>query len=107
MKGIHKTWTPNQEMRFNIILSRCKGFAERHLITSMMSLLKYDGRTRQSKIAWAKIRLNIAMATEEELMKLAELYAALFSHPVEGELKNLHRIQAEVKQKGLRVLQQL
>ena len=107
MKGVNKTWTPNKEMESNIILSSCKDFAERHLITSMVTVLKYDGRTRQSKIAWAKIRLNIAMATEEELMQLAELYAMLFSQPVEVELKKLHRIQAEVKEKGLKELQQL
>ena len=107
MKGVYKTWTPNQEMRFNIILSSCKDFAERYLITSLMSVLKYDRRTRQGKIAWAKIRLNIAMATEEELTELAELNAALLSQPVEAELKKLHRIQAEVKEKGLKALQQL
>jgi len=80
--GICKTWTPGQELKFEEHIKHCRTFAERHLAMLVRDVLKYDGRSKESKRAMAQARLRLAVATEEDLKELAELQVQL-----EGETR--------------------
>jgi len=47
-KGICKTWTPGQELKFEERIKHCRTFAERHLTMLLRDVLKYDGRSNGS-----------------------------------------------------------
>ncbi|MBA7700879.1 hypothetical protein ES703_109604 [subsurface metagenome] len=89
-KGICKTWTPGQELKFEERIKHCRTFAERHLTMLLRDVLKYDGRSKESKRAMAQARLRLATATDEDLKELAELQ---MRQAVErpGEIPGLHR----------------
>jgi len=72
-KGIAKTWTPGQELKFEELIKHCRTFAERHLTILLRDVLKYDGRSKESKRAMAQARLRLAIATDKDLKELAEL----------------------------------
>ena len=89
-KGIAKTWTPGQELKFEELIKHCRTFAERHLTILYRDVLKYDGRSKESKRAMAQARLRLAIATDKDLKELAELQVR---QAVEspGEIPGLHR----------------
>ena len=112
--GICKTWTPGQELKFEERIKHCSTFAERHLTMLLRDVLKYDGRSKESKGAMAKARLRLAVATDEDLKELAELQA-LMEEERPGEIPGLHRAslvaenlghlkndRAKIREKGIK-----
>ncbi len=89
-KGISKYWPPGKELEFEERIKRCRTFAERHLTMMVRDLLKYDGRSKESKRAMAQASLRLSVATDEDLKELAELQVR---QPAEspGEIPGLHR----------------
>ncbi|NQT47809.1 MAG: hypothetical protein HQ578_02405 [Chloroflexi bacterium] len=47
------------------------GFGERHLKLSVYERLKYDGRTREGRLARKMARMRIATASDDDLADLA------------------------------------
>lgn len=76
-EGVSKYWTPGQEMEFEHRLKGCRTFAERHLVMLTRDLLKYDGRSKAAKRAFAQARLRLATASDKDLKEMAELEAGL------------------------------
>lgn len=105
-KGISKDWTPQQERNYRRLLAGCRTFTERHLIMTVMDLLKYDGRTKEGKRAIAGGRLRLATATDKELEELAELEQVM---PGQGKLvlvsdrvEELKKERDEIREKGIK-----
>ena len=61
------------EAGFQKALSGTRSWAERHFAMMMGTLLKYDYRTKEGKKAYARIRLSLVTATDQDLQELAEL----------------------------------
>ena len=112
--GVCKTWTPEQEELWARRLRGCRTFAEQHLTMLLRDVLKYDGRTKESKRAMAQARLRLAVATDEDLKNLAELQA-LMEEERPGEIPGLHRAslvaenvghlknnRAKIREKGIK-----
>jgi len=105
-KGLSKRWTPKLEGYYRKLLAGCRTFAERHLLMTVMDLLKYDGRTKEGKKAIARGRLRLATATDEELEELARLEQTMplrdNTPSVSERVEELKRERAEVREKGIK-----
>ncbi len=114
-KGISKHWTPGQELKFEERIKRCRTFAERHLTMMLRDVLKYDGRSKESKRAIAQARLRLVVATDEDLKELAELQVLMEEKERPGEIPGLHKAslvaeelghlkntRAEIREKGIK-----
>jgi hypothetical protein len=53
-------------------------FGERHVILSLCKGVKYDGRTREGKLAHKIAQMRLATATDDELVDLAKHEFHLF-----------------------------
>ena len=93
-KGVNQYWTPGAEQYYERLLATCHNFAEQHSVMSIRDLLKYDGRTKQSKRAAAQARLRIATATDGDIDQLSKLEVETLGH--------LKQIQDEIKTKGIK-----
>ena len=113
--GLSKRWTEEQERFWARRLSTCHGFAERHMTMLIRDVLKYDGRSKESKRAVAQARLRLTVATDEDLKELAELQVSKEGEKP-GEIPGLHRAslaaeslgllkntRTEIKEKGINV----
>ena len=113
--GVCKTWTPGQELKFEEQIKHCRTFAERHLIMTIRDVVKYDGRSKESKRAMAKAKLRLAVATDEDLKELAELGVLMMVKERPGEIPGLHRAslvaenlrhlkndRAKIREKGIK-----
>ena len=112
--GICKTWTPGQELKFEEHIKHCQTFAERHLIMTIRDVLKYDGRSKESKRAVAQARLRLAAASDKDLEELAKLEASVLVEDP-GQIPGLHRAglvaenlgrlkndRAKIREKGIK-----
>lgn len=104
--GLSKYWTPEQEEHYQKLLAGCRTFGLRHLIMTVMDLLKYDGRTKEGKRAIAQGRLRMITATDEDLNEIAKLESMMSSEeprPLVAErLEELKKERAELQAKGIR-----
>ncbi len=105
-KGISKHWAPEQEEHYERLLAGCRTFAERHLLMTVMDLLKYDGRTKEGKKAIAQGRLRMATATDEDLEELARLEQEMPERDkrssVSERVEELKKERAEIRAKGVK-----
>jgi len=112
-KGVDKHWTPGKELEFEEQIKRCRTFAQRHLTMLLRDVLKFDGRSKESKRAMTQARLRLLVATNEDLKELAELEVSM-ERERPGEIPGLHRAslvaetlgrlksdRAEIKKKGI------
>ena len=99
-KGVTPNWTPGLEIEYEERIKKCRSFAERHLTMLLRDVLKYDGRTKESKRAMAQARLRFSTASDKDLEELAELEARMqMETPTEpvsvqylkGEIPGLHK----------------
>jgi hypothetical protein len=109
-RGLNIAWGEKQEETFRQILSRCDSFAERHLILTLVTLMKYDLRTREGKRKQAEARLRISTATDEDLEEMAGLLCGSKSIRVDPELgwtkpellERLRGVREAVHKRGIR-----
>ena len=105
-KGLSKYWTPQAEEYYQHAIDSCKTFTERDLIMLMRDLVKYDGRSKESKRAIAKARLRLATATDDDLADMVVLEAALAGKKsmdaMLGRLKDLEKARADIRKKGIK-----
>ena len=112
--GVSKYWTPGQEMEFEHRLKGCRTFAEKHLVMLTRDLLKYDGRSKAAKRAFAKARLRLVMASDKDIEEMAELEAGM-QRDKPGEIpgfaranftarrvKELEKTRTKIKTSGIR-----
>jgi len=105
-KGLSKSWTPKLEEYYRKLLAGCRTFAERHLLMTVMDLLKYDGRSKEGKRAIAGGRLRLATATDDDLKELARLEQTMPWRDkipsVSERMEELKRERAEIREKGIK-----
>lgn len=105
-KGVNQHWTEADEKHYNRLLRGCQTFAEWHILTLAINVLKYDLRTKAAKRARAQGRLRLATATDEELQELATLEAQIFSRdkPTSAteRLEFLKQSRARIRKKGIK-----
>ena len=104
--GLSKYWTPQAEEHYRQLLASCHSFAERDLIMTIRNLLKYDGRTKESRRSVAQGRLRIATATDEEIREMAELQEQMEGGggavAVPDTLEKLRGLRTELGEKGIK-----
>jgi len=98
-KGVTKNWTPQAENYYERLLATCHTFAARHLTMLLRDVLKYDGRSKESKRAMAQARLRFAIATDKDLEELAKLEARM-QREIPGEIPGLSRSVFEKERLG-------
>jgi len=102
---ISKYWTPEEEEDWAKRLNQCQTFAQRYLVTTFRNVIKYDFRTNKAKIANAQERLQLVIATNDDLEELANLEASICgitdSEIVAKRLEDLKKIREELKEKGI------
>lgn len=105
-KGISKYWTPELEDSYKKRLATCQTFAQRHLIMTIRDLLKYDGRTKESKRAVAQGRLRIVTATDTDIEELAKLEAQMKGGggpaSVPDRIEAYKRLKARIRERGIK-----
>ncbi|MBA7705277.1 hypothetical protein ES703_114103 [subsurface metagenome] len=93
-KGISKYWTPGKEAWGRQLIDSSPNFAAQHLMISIRDMLKYDGRTRAGRRAFARARLRLATATDQDLEDMAKIYVTLFKEKSERtEAEELERLK--------------
>lgn len=104
--GLSKYWTPQAEEYYRQLLASSYTFAERHLSMTIRDLLKYDGRTKESKRAVAQGRLRIATATDADIEELARLEAEMQDgggpDSILDTIEKYKRLRAELEGKGIK-----
>jgi len=103
-KGIARDWTPGLEIKFEQAIKGCRSFAERHHCMFIRDTLKYDGRSKEGKRALVQARLRLAIATDDDLKELAELYF-FQAEDKPGEIPGLQR--ASLVSRQLEILKEL
>lgn len=71
--GVNEYWTPEQELIWEMRIRAARSFAETHIAMLVRDVLKYDGRSKESRRAKAQARLRISLASDADLKELAEL----------------------------------
>lgn len=98
-KGVNQYWTPQAEEHYNRLLTTCHTFAERHLTMLLRDVLKYDGRSKESKRAMAQARLRFTTATDKDLEELSKLETRM-QREIPGEIPGLHRASLVAERLG-------
>lgn len=98
-KRVNQYWTPQAEEHYNRLLATCHTFAERHLTMLLRDVLKYDGRSKESKRAMAQARLRFTTATDKDLEELAKLETRMQGE-IPGEIPGLHRASLVAERLG-------
>lgn len=101
-KGISRYWTEGQERELHQLLANCKSFAETHMVRAILTMFKYDLRTREGKAAIAKNKLQLAIATDADLRELADLIEE-YGQGVEGlpTYDDLVKTRADLREQGI------
>jgi len=111
--GVNQYWTQHQEMEWEMRIGACKSFAEKHMNILMRDVLKYDGRSKESRRAKAQARLRIALANDADLLELAEFEVSVEKNApgwipgldkacrVTERLKELKEQRARIKEDGI------
>ena len=103
-KGVSRSWTPGREELLRELLTTCHTFAERHILLCARDLLKYDGRSKESKRAANQGRLRLATATDQDLEELAKLEQKIFGEAdswLPQRLEELRQLRNEIGEKGI------
>lgn len=104
-KGVCKSWTNEQEERYKMLLAGCRTFAERHLVMTVMDLLKYDGRTKAGEKAIAQGRLRLATATDKDLEELSMLESQMKGgggpDSVGDIMRGYYELRTTIREKGI------
>lgn len=113
-KGVHRYWTPKQELIWGMRIRAARSFAETHIAMLMRDVIKYDGRSKEGRRAMAQARLRIALASDAELKELAELEASMTEETpgwipgldrafrVTERLGELKQERAKIKEEGIK-----
>jgi len=75
--GVNQYWTQHHEIEWEMRIVACRSFAEKHVTILMRDVLKYDGRSKESQRAKAQSRLRIALASDADLVELAEFEVSM------------------------------
>lgn len=105
-KGISQYWTEAQEAYWERCLGACNNSAERHLVTTIRDVLKYDQRTKEGKRAIAQARLRLVTASDDELEALAKLEARIAGQGdpqyASRALESYKQLRERLREKGIR-----